>query len=174
MNYFQYYDIPETLHLDLKLLRDLYYQKSRELHPDLQKQQNTSTDELQEKAAQNNQAYKTLSDPLLRLKHALELNIGALQENQQSLPADFLMQMMDLHEKISEAIHVENIQTRENLQNEIEEIQNKIHIIAKPFINSFDQNDRSSSLFEGLLDYYYKLKYIRRLHQNLNREEFEL
>ena len=84
------------------------------------------------------------------------------------------MQMMDLHEKISEAIHVENIQTRENLQNEIGEIQNKIHIIAKPFINSFDQNDRSSSLFEGLLDYYYKLKYIRRLHQNLNREEFEL
>ncbi|MDX5438537.1 MAG: Fe-S protein assembly co-chaperone HscB [Pontibacter sp.] len=102
-NYFEFYDIPESFVLDEKALKNTYYKLSREYHPDFfanepqEKQQ-----EILELSTQNTNAYRTLSDPDLRMQYILKEH-GLLEEGgKNELPGDFLMEMMELNEELME------------------------------------------------------------------------
>ncbi|WP_439879879.1 Fe-S protein assembly co-chaperone HscB [Pontibacter sp. MBLB2868] len=102
MNYFEFYNIPESFLLDEKALKAKYYQLSREYHPDFfanesQEKQN----EILQLSTQNTNAYRTLSDPDLRMQYILKEH-GVLEEGKNELPSDFLMEMMDLNEELME------------------------------------------------------------------------
>jgi len=102
MTYFELYDIPESFLLDEKALKNTYYQLSREYHPDFyanepqEKQQ-----EILQLSTQNTNAYRTLSDPDLRMQYILKQH-GVLEEGNNEIPSDFLMDMMDLNEELME------------------------------------------------------------------------
>jgi len=56
-----------------------------------------------------NEAYRTLRDPVQRAKHILELQgVDVAFETNTSMPADFLMQQMELREAVEEAIGRKN------------------------------------------------------------------
>ena len=104
MNFFEYYGLPLSLELDKADLRKRYYAKSRDVHPDL-----SSTDS-EQMAAINNEAYRVLGDEDARIRHILSLNgINALDQEQ--LPPDFLMEMMEINEEIMEAEDAEAAKT---------------------------------------------------------------
>jgi len=51
-----------------------------------------------------NEAYRTLRDPVQRAKHVLELHgVDVAFETNTAMPAEFLMQQMELREKLDEA-----------------------------------------------------------------------
>ncbi|MEJ8803450.1 Fe-S protein assembly co-chaperone HscB [Pontibacter sp. H249] len=101
-NYFEFYDIPESFTLDEKVLKAKYYQLSREYHPDFYANEpQEKQDEILQLSTQNTNAYRTLSDPDLRMQYILKEH-GLLEEGKNELPSDFLMEMMELNEELME------------------------------------------------------------------------
>jgi len=77
-----------------------------------------------------NEAYRTLKDPVQRAKHLLELQgVDVAFETNTAMPADFLMQQMELREALEEAkdasrldaLRTELRRSRAALETEIEE-----------------------------------------------------
>ena len=103
MNYFEIYDIPESFLLDEKALKNTYYKRSREFHPDFHANETPEKQqEMLQRSTQNTNAYRTLSDPDLRMQYILKQH-GLLEEGKNNeLPSDFLMDMMDLNEELME------------------------------------------------------------------------
>ncbi|MGB5023755.1 MAG: iron-sulfur cluster co-chaperone HscB C-terminal domain-containing protein [Saprospiraceae bacterium] len=169
-NYFEHFGIPIAHEIDLSLLRKKYYEKSREFHPDI----NQNKPDLDFHTAYNNQAYKILLNPLSRLKYIIELTEGPIQENTQTLPQEFLIQMMELHEAIFEAKELQDTKQLNRLMEELSlaetNAQNKIH----PIFRDFDQGNRDPEILNQMKFYYFKLKYFIRLRENLSNSESEI
>ncbi|WP_242927366.1 Fe-S protein assembly co-chaperone HscB [Pontibacter vulgaris] len=102
MNYFEFYTLPESFILDEKALKAKYYQLSREYHPDFYANEiPEKQEEILQLSTQNTNAYRTLSDPDLRMQYILKQH-GLLEEGKNELPSDFLMNMMELNEELME------------------------------------------------------------------------
>jgi molecular chaperone HscB len=114
IDYFELVGIPRRFGVDVGELRRKYLQLSREFHPDYHTLAGEEAiRKMEEQSAQLNLAWQKLSDERLRLEYLIQLEGIALEE--QVLPGEFLMEMMDLNERIeedgrTEAI-VESIQT---------------------------------------------------------------
>ncbi|WP_229725418.1 iron-sulfur cluster co-chaperone HscB C-terminal domain-containing protein [Hymenobacter baengnokdamensis] len=103
-NYFAFYGLPEAFLLDEAALKGKYYQLSRELHPDFHAQDTPAAQaEALRLSTLNTDAYRTLADPDCRMAYVLAQH-GLLEEGsaQNQLPADFLMEVMDLNEQLME------------------------------------------------------------------------
>src|SRR5688572_3519141 len=113
MNYFELYEFPIQLYVDQVMLKKKYLELSRRYHPDYFVQQGEAAQQdVLEKSAFVNKAYKTFSNKDETIKYVLELK-GMLQENEKyNLPADFLMDMMELNEQFAEIQH--DPETKEN------------------------------------------------------------
>src|SRR4051812_37276855 len=103
INYFEFYDIPETLNPDATVVRKRWQELNKIYHPD--RYANATAGEQSEamqRTAFNNQVYKTLTDPERTLAYLLKLHGVLEDEEKYNLPADFLMEMMELNEAIDE------------------------------------------------------------------------
>src|SRR5690606_29777763 len=103
MNYFELYEIPVSFHPDKEIIKKKFYALSKTFHPDrFTLADEAAQQEALEKSSLNNQAYKTLINDYAILKYILELK-GVLEaEEKYNLPPDFLMEMMELNETVSE------------------------------------------------------------------------
>ena len=104
MDYFEFYNFPRSFQVDEKVLRQLYLEHSRKYHPDF----HTLSGEVEQArvldlSTQNNEAFKTLSDPDKRIQYVLKIK-GLIEEGegQGALSQDFLMDMMDINEAMME------------------------------------------------------------------------
>jgi molecular chaperone HscB len=78
-----------------------------------------------------NEAYRTLRDPVQRAKHILELHgVDVAFETNTAMPADFLMQQMELREQLEEAVGRRNPDAldalRRNLSKEKQSFESQI------------------------------------------------
>ena len=81
MNYFEFFDLPRKLTLDVVALEKQFYAMSRKLHPD--RFASRPLAEQEEALAQSsllNDAYRTLKDPILRTQYLLKLEGVELEE----------------------------------------------------------------------------------------------
>jgi molecular chaperone HscB len=103
MNYFEFYNIPESFLPDEKAIKNKYYELSRQYHPDFHANESPEKQqEILQLSTQNTNAYRTLSHPDRRMQYILQEH-GLLEEGRNNeLPADFLMEMMELNEQIME------------------------------------------------------------------------
>lgn len=98
---FEILGIEPSFSLNLKQLEQAYFTAQRVTHPD----RFIGKPEMERVAAISrsqlvNDAYETLKDPLRRAEHLLELqDIHALAD-EQKVPNDILMEMMELRERI--------------------------------------------------------------------------
>src|ERR1700759_5377347 len=103
INFFEFYDIPESFHPDVALLKKKFYDLSKQYHPDFYA---TDTDEKQQEILElstiNNKAWQTLSDPTKRLEYILRQHELLVDGAKPQLPTDFLMEMMDVNERLME------------------------------------------------------------------------
>ncbi len=165
LSYFDYYNIPCQYKLNQSELRKLFYSKSKDLHPD----QSNQIDAIDQTSV-NNEAYRILSDPHLRLKHILEIFNGPMDESKMQLPKAFLMDMMDINEEIQFVSDENSASLHEKIKSLIQSEEEQYNII----IQNFDKQDHSEEVLRKLEEFYFKQKYYYRMLQNMNREEVEM
>lgn len=162
MTYFEFYGIKPGLIIDLKDLKNKFLQVSRMYHPDHFALDNVvQQNEADEKSALNNQAYRTLLDPDLRIKYVLQLKDQIKEEEVFTLDPEFLMEMMDINDLIEE-----NPTLAKSTLSEMEE---RLNQDIEPELAAFDFLSPSEHSLHRIKEYYSKRRYILRLMDNLNK-----
>src|SRR6201985_2930350 len=103
MNYFEFYGLSESFTLDDAIVKKKFYQLSKQYHPDFYaNEDDAKQQEILELSTLNNKAYQALSDPAKLLEYILKLHDLVSEGAKPQLPSDFLMEMMDINERMME------------------------------------------------------------------------
>jgi molecular chaperone HscB len=172
INYFELYKIPVSFHPDATVVKSRFYELSRQYHPDRFAHTGSINEQAEALriAAANNEAYKTFKNADATMAYILKLN-GVLQEEEKyNLPPDFLMEMMDLNEAVSD---YEMEEDNEGLKQQAHTaLQSQLHTWqqeAGPLTEKFDQGDHSEALLLKIKDYYMRKKYLLRIQERIDR-----
>lgn len=169
-NYFVFFDLPISLNIELEELENRFYRFHKIFHPDFFLQASEEKKEqIIELASFNNKAYQTLKDPTSRLHYTLEL-LGMLADGEKnSLPQDFLMEMMEINEELMELQFDPDPVRQANIKAQIEDFEAQIHSKAVLLLAHPDALQLDIQQKQALKDYYYKCKYLRRIHDSLEK-----
>jgi len=104
-NHFELFGLAPAFALDLAQLDRAYRDIQAEVHPDrFAHAGDAERRASMQMTTQVNEAYRTLKSPVRRAKYLLELNgVDVGFETNTAMPRDFLMQQMELREKLEEA-----------------------------------------------------------------------
>jgi len=172
VNYFEFYQLPETFLPDEKEIKNKYYALSREYHPDFHANESPEKQsEILALSTLNTNAYRTLSNPDARMRYILGEH-GLLEEGKSNeLPKDFLMEMMELNEQIMELefdfdpaafekVSQETISLSASLENDIRPM-----LQQYPMLEGFTRDEA----LQQIKTYYLKKKYLLRIQESLTK-----
>ncbi|MEW6130498.1 MAG: Fe-S protein assembly co-chaperone HscB [Acidobacteriota bacterium] len=100
-DYFAFLGLPKKLKLDEAALEKLFYQLSREFHPDYF--MNATSGEQQaslDRSSMLNEAYRTLREPIKRARYLLSLE--GYKEAEKKAPPDLLEEVFELNMQVEE------------------------------------------------------------------------
>ncbi|WP_028605311.1 Fe-S protein assembly co-chaperone HscB [Ottowia thiooxydans] len=102
---FELFDVPPRFAQDAALLDARWKELQRQVHPDKFATQGAAAQRVaMQWSARINEAYRRLKSPLKRAAYLCELNGAPIQaENNTAMPAEFLMQQMELREGLDDA-----------------------------------------------------------------------
>ena len=167
MNYFEIFGIPIQLKIDNSTLPKRYFELSRKFHPDFFA--NATPSEQQralEITANLNKAFKTFQNPDDTIKYVLQLKGQLEEEEKYQLPPDFLMEVLEINEKLMDAS--DDPELRSNLQSTIDGLQTEIFAPVKDLIENYQEGVTSEKELLRVKEYYYKKKYLYRIQHQLN------
>ena len=160
MNYFEIFGIPIQLKVDKNELPKKFFELSRKFHPDFYA--NTTPSEQHqalEITANLNKAFKTFQNPDDTIKYVLQLKELLQEEEKYQLPPDFLMEVLEINEKLMDA--EDDPELKLNLQSEIYEP-------VKETVEHYKDGVTTEKELLQVKEYYYKKKYLYRIQQQLN------
>lgn len=164
MNYFELFDIPFSLRVDPQQLSKKYFELSRKFHPDFHTH---AEDSMQEEALEMtsllNKAWKTFKDPNATLRYALTLKGLLDSEEKHQLSPDFLLEMMDINEQLSE----EDPSSFPAMLDQIAKMEQSIYEPVKDIIEGYNEADTSQEQLLEVKEYYFRKKYLDRIRQRL-------
>ena len=157
MNYFELFDIPVSIQLDSKWLTTQYVALQKKFHPDFFGQASIEEQsEVMEKSAAINKAFKIFQKEEETIKYILQLK-GLLQEEEKyQLPPDFLMEVMELNESLSD-----------NSANEVAVFEKEIYEKGRPIIEGYNDETVTKEDLLTLKDYYFRKKYLQRILERM-------
>ncbi len=158
MNYFELFGFPVSFSVDQTLLNKQYIALQKKFHPDFfgDASQDEKAYALEQSSLINN-GYKTLKDKDLTLQYFLQMK-GLIKEGEAyKLPADFLMEVMELNEMKMDGAEKEEIDRKAAILFE------EIYAEVRPLFQQYDDLRASETDLMKIKDYYYKKKYIDRL-----------
>ncbi|MDB5031167.1 Fe-S protein assembly co-chaperone HscB [Mucilaginibacter sp.] len=168
MNYFDFYAIPESFNPDQAFLKKKFYELSKQYHPDFYANEDEAKQqEILELSTLNNKAYQTLSNPNKRLEYILRLHELVFEGAKPQLPADFLMEMMDINERLME---VDNAAELGHITAEVLAVESDIDEGLSALTNDYEQLDDTAkeSRLNDIANIYYRQKYLLRIKESLN------
>jgi molecular chaperone HscB len=153
MNYFELFELPVSLKIDQGKLAQKYFELQKKNHPDFFTQ---STEHEQEEAleisSQLNKALKIFKHREETIKYVLQLK-GLLKEDEKyPLPTDFLLEMMELNEALSD-----------DSAAQVAVIDQELFRQVQPVIENYNDATVSMADLLKLKEYYYKKKYLQRI-----------
>ena len=157
MNYFDIFGIPITLKVDKTILAKKYFELQREFHPDFYTQSDESEQQAAlEKSAQINKGLKILQQQDATIQYVLQLRGLVSEEEKYELPPEFLMEMMELNEKLEE-------QNPESFTKEVAQLEENLQEEVKEMIENYQNESISQENLLKLKEYYFKKKYLKRI-----------
>ncbi|RVU41820.1 co-chaperone HscB [Rheinheimera riviphila] len=172
MNYFQLFQVPAQFDLDLTELGTRYLELQRNFHPD-NFAAGSERDRLLavQQAANINDAYHSLKQPLLRAEHLLALRGVKISHEQRSFTdTGFLMQQMELRELLGDILHSSDPYA---LIDEAEQqIQQQKNVLLKLLAQALEANHHEQDLQAA--DIIRKLKFFFKLQHELELIEQQL
>ncbi|WP_413667658.1 Fe-S protein assembly co-chaperone HscB [Mucilaginibacter sp. Mucisp86] len=168
MNYFEFYGIPESFKVNQALLKKKFYELSKLYHPDFYADEDeTKQQEILELSTINNKAYLALGDPAKRLEYILKLHDLVSEGAKPQLPADFLMEMMDINERLMEVEDANELATITSETLAIEgDMNEELAKLTKDY-EELDDIAKESRRIE-IANIYYKQKYLLRIKESLS------
>ena len=168
INYFDFYQIPESFNPDAALLKKKFYALSKEYHPDFYaNEDDAKQQEILELSTINNKAYQALADPNKRLEYILKLHGLANEGAKPQLPADFLMEMMDINERLME---IDNKEELGHVTAEVLAIEGDINTELDALTKDYDGLNETAkeNRLNDIANIYFRQKYLLRIKESLN------
>jgi len=168
INYFDFYAIPESFNPDRAALKKKFYELSKQYHPDFYANEDEAKQvEILELSTINNKAYQTLSDDTKRLEYILRLHDLVSDGAKPQLPADFLMEVMDINERLMD---VGNADELGHVTAEILAVESDIEEELANLTKGYEQLDDTAkeSRLNEIANVYYRQKYLLRIKESLN------
>ncbi len=168
MSYFDFYDLPVSFHVDAAALKKLFYQKSRQFHPDFHTQADAAQQaDMLERSTFNNEAYQTLADPDLRMRYILQIKGVLGEEGTQKLPQDFLMDMMDINEGLMDIQMDFDADRYADLLKSVQQIDHELDADIQPVLERWRDTREGEADLAGVRNFYLKKRYLLRIRENL-------
>ncbi|MEZ5015411.1 MAG: Fe-S protein assembly co-chaperone HscB [Flavipsychrobacter sp.] len=170
VNYFELYGIEESFNIDEALVKKKFYELSRQYHPDRFSLADDDTKaEALKMSALNNDAYKTLTDEDKRTAYILRTNNQLEEEEKYQLPSDFLMEMMELNETVSEwEMDADDKTLEEQATNAYNTAIKEINNTLLPLFDQYTAYKGDLSLLAQVKDLYFRKKYLLRIQERMN------
>lgn len=171
MNHFEFYGIPVAFTVDEQAVRQVYLRNSKKYHPDFHTLSNEGQQsEMLELSTRNNDAFKVLSDPDKRLRYLLELKglIGANQENP-SLPQEFLMEMMDINEALMELEFDFDMERYNKTLADVKTLDNELVRGIQSTLSAWSESSENEADLLKVREYFFKKQYLLRIKENLSK-----
>jgi molecular chaperone HscB len=165
VNYFELFEIPVQLKVDVAPLHKKFFELSRKYHPDYFVNENPEAQaEALEKSAILNKAYKAFKNPDETIKYVLQEK-GLLEEEEKyELPPDFLMEVLEINEQMMDA---DDDETTVRIKSSIENLQSEIYAPVKETVENYQEGITSEKELLRVKEYYYKKKYLDRIRREL-------
>jgi molecular chaperone HscB len=171
MNYFELYEIPVSFLADEILIKQKYYANSKKYHPDffINESEDKQAEVLQ-LSTLNNEAYRLLTDFDKRVAYILTLSGQISDAEKFVLPSDFLMEMMDINEKMME-LSANDVLAITEVTNEIAILEKSLNSYLQASCKQFDAHDHNdqAAVLLTIKDAYYRKKYLLRIKDSLNK-----
>lgn len=157
MNYFELFGLPISLKVDTSSLAKKYFELQREFHPDFYTQSDeTEQQNALEKSAEINKGLKILQNSDATLQYVLQLKNLLTENEKYELPPEFLMDMMELNEKLVE-------QDPDSFSKEVAQLEESLYKEVKEIIEQYDNESISEENLQKLKEFYFKKKYLQRI-----------
>ena len=158
MNYFELFGIPVSIKIDKSRLAQQYFELQKKYHPDFfaQGTEAEQADALEQSAAAN-KALKIFRNQDETIKYVLQLKGFLEEEEKYQLPSEFLMEMMELNEELSD-----------DSAQQVADLETQLYSVVAPLIENYDDASISNSQLLQLKEYYYKKKYLHRILERIN------
>ena len=153
MNYFELFELPVSIRLDRQLLLQKYFELQKKFHPDFfTKETEFEQAEALELSSQVNKAYKVFKNEDETIRYLLQLKGMLEDEEKYQLPPDFLMEVMELNENLSD----DSAAT-------IGAFGNSVYNEVKDIIENYNDATVTREQLLQLKEYYFKKKYLQRI-----------
>jgi len=169
MRYFEFFELPISFLIDEAELKKRYYANSKKFHPDyytLDSEEKQA--EILELSTLNNYAYRTLKDFDARMRYILQEK-GVLKEEGENkdMPADFLMDMMEINEKLMELEFDPDPEVQGQVKQQLESLETELWDEVRSTIERFPEDPNTD--LAPIKDYYLKKRYLLRIRENLDK-----
>jgi molecular chaperone HscB len=165
MNYFELFEIPVQLRVDSHALRNKFMELSRRYHPDFFTNDTPDAqEEALEKIALVNKAWKIFQQPEETIAYVLQRK-GLLAENEKyQLDPDFLMEMIEINEAITE----QDAGQLPSLKARLQALEQESYAPVSTIIENYQDDASSEADLLKVKEYYFQKKYLERIRGSLD------
>ena len=164
MTYFELFEIPVHLKVNVTALSKKFFELSKKYHPDYYANDSEEVQaEALERSALLNKAWKTFQNSDATIKYVLQEK-GLLEEEEKyELPPVFLMEVMEINEQLMDP----DESGVQQLESRINELQSEIYEPVKEIIEGYKDGITTEKELLQVKEYYYKKKYLDRIRRQL-------
>lgn len=161
MNYFELFGLPQAPSVNKSLLAKKYFELQKENHPDFFTQgTEAEREDALEQSAAINKAFGIFQQEEKTIEYFLQM-IGLVETDEKyNLPPDFLMEMMEINEALTE-------EDGEGVIKRVNDLETALFENIKPVISNYNAATTSEDDLLKLKEYYYKKKYLKRILDRL-------